>query len=229
MPREMKVQGGKILLWRLGDLNYSEQRHDAAPRGEFHGLWAFPWPYFDLFFAYHKFEVALPKRFKTSYGNVPLHDRERWLRVHEEDGVERPLTALEMKEVEEWLAVHDNSDCYERLPAPFTIVPEFWVERDHWMATTGKRIVPLRKFYYSGTLYSRLGNLSHDDSWTRMGAMEFVREVKRCRGVAQAGRMRTGCTTPGQEYSFTKANNIYSVDHLEVFLPRGKGEITGKP
>lgn len=57
------VRSGAILMCRRGPVKMVVQaRGFAAERApEPRGLWAFPWPYYDEFFAHHKWDEVLPK------------------------------------------------------------------------------------------------------------------------------------------------------------------------
>lgn len=63
----ISVRGGRILLVRRGDLNPKDQTvgryANRAP--ERRGIWAFPHPYFDDFFAHHKWDEVVPKHLRT--------------------------------------------------------------------------------------------------------------------------------------------------------------------
>lgn len=60
VPVMIRTQGNKVLFNRLGGLNsYPQETMKRAPLS--HGTWAFPWPAFEMFFAYHQYEHAMPK------------------------------------------------------------------------------------------------------------------------------------------------------------------------
>lgn len=54
------TRGGKVLLSRVGPLQATRQGWDRAPASR--GMWAFPWPAFDWWFASHRRTELLPKR-----------------------------------------------------------------------------------------------------------------------------------------------------------------------
>ena len=58
------VRDGAILLTRRGNLNFADQVKRPSPHTapEKRGLWAFPYPYFDDFYAWHKWDEVLPAR-----------------------------------------------------------------------------------------------------------------------------------------------------------------------
>jgi hypothetical protein len=64
MPSKLQVRVGRVLFQRLGTLKPHRQgRWKRAPGRE--GLWAFPWPYFSMFFAGHQYEAICPRRFRV--------------------------------------------------------------------------------------------------------------------------------------------------------------------
>lgn len=87
-------------LQRLGALNAVRQRRGSRAPAR-HGVWAFPWPFFDMYYAAHKFETAMPKALRQDRGFDDLvtlpedrrpqtseewsaywEARERWVREH---------------------------------------------------------------------------------------------------------------------------------------------------
>lgn len=239
MPREMQVKGGKILLWRIGNLEYGKQARWAhnAPVGETRGMWAFPWPYFDIFFASHKYEDVSPKRYRTMANGAYPASLE-WYRRIGENGEELPLLPGDLEKLKEWqnspLIEGEFGKRMQPIPDEFTYAYNFWENSEKWMNTTGKRLLPIKKFWYEGELYSHLeprrNNNSPIDSgsgiseWHRMGTQDFANAVKRVRGIAMAAH---SASYPTGEFKFTKYNRAFSCDHLEVFLPQGAGRISG--
>lgn len=78
MADRFQYRDGKLLMQRIGSLTPVRQRNlerlgDPSsvqsrrnPRApENRGLWAFPFPFFDSFFAAHHYEMALPKRLQA--------------------------------------------------------------------------------------------------------------------------------------------------------------------
>lgn len=58
------VRAGAILMCRRGPVKMVGQSGTwvAARAPESRGLWAFPWPYYDEYFAHHKWDEVLPKQ-----------------------------------------------------------------------------------------------------------------------------------------------------------------------
>lgn len=59
----LQIKGNAILMNRVGPINAQKQTHtghQAAPTKR--GMWAFPYPYFEWFFASHVLNKGLPKR-----------------------------------------------------------------------------------------------------------------------------------------------------------------------
>lgn len=68
-------QDDKLLCWRLGPMNAQKQKHyhndipSLAGAGTHkppvsRGIWAFPYPHYDLFFCWHQWEKHLPKKYQ---------------------------------------------------------------------------------------------------------------------------------------------------------------------
>jgi hypothetical protein len=71
MQNVFKVQKGKMLFWRLGGINSVKQSHFGKSGNQpptSRGIWCFPYPFHDLFFVFHKWEEALPKRYRRTIG-----------------------------------------------------------------------------------------------------------------------------------------------------------------
>jgi hypothetical protein len=62
---------GKLLFWRLGNVNSVKQTHWHTEHHQppvKRGIWAFPYPYYDLFFCYHQYTKRLPKIYRKVDG-----------------------------------------------------------------------------------------------------------------------------------------------------------------
>jgi hypothetical protein len=69
MKREIfTIAGGKMLYWRLGNMNSNKQTHWGIPMCRQpptkRGIWCFPYPHYDLFFCWHQWEQHLPRKFR---------------------------------------------------------------------------------------------------------------------------------------------------------------------
>lgn len=195
-----------MLFQRLGTLQPVKQGHwQSAPARE--GLWAFPWPYFSMFFAAHQLGPHKPRRFKR--GSVGPVDRCWW--TH--DGKPAPRTPSEpelaadsagrWQIVDEWDSAKWLDD-YER-----------WYDKDY------KRVMKIRRFWYAGDVYTHLDEKGHDlglRDWRIVDATEFVLRasryiVRECRWHETRRPMRI-CK--------------YHKESLEVFLPV-RGSFGGTP
>ncbi len=79
MTREMIVRNGYMKFWRLGPIEFGEQsRWGRAPKSR--GMWAFPYPFYDVFFTYHKYLDLLPKRLKDEK-DVTYEEQEQWIKT----------------------------------------------------------------------------------------------------------------------------------------------------
>lgn len=227
MAQELRTKGGAVMLWRLGPLKYGEQsRWSRAP--EPNGMWAFPWPYYDSFFTYHQYKDRLPKTLKD-YPNSSFPADKTWYEVVERYEYVRDIEPTDS-------LVWPEPDEYGRIGHPEAIdgkgnLIEVQVKEGRydaqtaWIDTVGKRILPLRKFWYSGDLYSHIdrngeignaGTFMGETEWYRMDAMDLVKAIRKCRGNRYIERGKEGGLHHWKS----------SVDHLEIFLPRGGGRVS---
>ena len=188
-----------MLLQRLGPLRMGEQsRWDRAPKPR--GLWAFPWPMFEMFFAYHQYANVAPIRLRTSEG-LPTHHSAYVAR----DGSPAPrnLTVEELRESPDY-RTRDG----------------FWDEVDQWVRTVGRQVVRRHQFWFGGELYAHLtprGEILGLDQWHLMPATTFAAAVRR--SGADLVTYRAGdqvLRRPGV------------ADHLEVFIAAGAGQLAGR-
>jgi hypothetical protein len=131
-------------------------------------MWAFPYPYYEPFFTYHRYRDIMPKRLRDE-----------------------------------------------------NLTEANWEEQERWINTVGKKVLPLREFLYRGdvfTHYTPTGVIDDLDSWHRMSTTMLARQIRRTTGEVFFER-----TGDGNHLSRWKA----SQDHLEVFIPRGAGELRG--
>jgi hypothetical protein len=174
-----KVQKGELLFQRLGYLNAVKQsRGDYGQRApEPRGIWAFPWPAGDIaFFAGHKWEEVLPKKLQHAAFAV--------LAKAYEDA-----RAKESRDLEET----------ERIGAE---MERFHDEKERWIKDVGPKVMPIRRFYYGGALYSRM-NLQGQ-------TLSYAVESKERWMKMTVGQYIAACR---------KTPLGYSTDHLEVFIP----------
>lgn len=170
-----RTRRGELLFQRLGYLNAVKQsRGEYGNRApEARGVWAFPWPAGDIgFFAGHKWEEVLPKKLQRA----SLLSLSEAYEAARDDLVERERVGVEMERF------HD--------------------EKERWIKEVGAKVMPIRRFYYGGSLYSRMDlqgqALSYEveskERWTRMTVTQYIAACRK--------------TPLG-----------YSTDHLEVFIP----------
>lgn len=159
MPSKIRHRTGKILLQRLGTLKPVRQGYwKRAPATE--GLWAFPWPYFSMFFAAHQYRDITPRRYV---------DR-------------RPPEA-----------------------------PNLADEYLHWRREVAPRVLPIRKFWYCGELFTHVNRKGHDlglGAWERVDAREFA---------SRAARFLTRGSYWRDSGTWHRVN-CFDVEALEVFI-----------
>lgn len=209
MAKELRTRKGAILLWRLGNLEFGDQaRWSRAPESK--GMWAFPWPYWEWFLTHHQLRDLLPKRLQT----MERRSFPRDLRWYSYPDGSRP-TSVELDE-HGWLADDE-----------LEVNPDFYREQEAWIETVGKRIHPIRKFWYDGDLYSHIdkrGGIGNpgtmglgETDWFRMHSSEVAVAIRRARGDRYVERRSD------KGLAVMKASN----DHLELFIPARAGRITG--
>jgi GNAT superfamily N-acetyltransferase len=62
---DFRFKKGALLMQRLGPINAQKQRIIIRKPPVNRGMWAFPYPAFDMFFAHHKIEPMLPADLRT--------------------------------------------------------------------------------------------------------------------------------------------------------------------
>lgn len=83
---DIEMRQGFLKFHRAGNLTFIDQSHfPHAPAKK--GLWAFPYPFFDKFFVYHKYDDFMPKRLKTrNLSAIQMseiaEEREEWIKKH---------------------------------------------------------------------------------------------------------------------------------------------------
>lgn len=200
------LRNGFLKLTRLGPPKIVKQvKNDRAP--ENHGLWAFPWPYFDLFFAYHRYTLLLPKHLQGYYPSSP----EFFRRLDNDE----PIESLE--------GFSKDEDGYYDDLYPSS---EWGELREKWITNVGMKIEKRRSFWYSGPIYTHirankeidyggfLGAIAGtENEWNLTDTSDLYRRILRVSGEVSREK--------GQTYR-------NSHDHLEVFVPRS-GMIRSSP
>lgn len=226
MTQRFELRKGFLKLQRLGPVKFAEQSRWVARAPESIGMWAFPSPHFDIFFAYHKYTDLAPKELR---GRQPKNAK--WYTKDYRGDI--PLEAIEFHEVDHYGEKLERAfyrdEQGELVEAD---VRAAWHEaKDNWVKNVGEKILPLREFWYSGELYTHFladgavgsAPMSSKDpgaEWSLMSTHKFASLLKK------PGNVRGG---DGQFDGDGKPSSMrYSSDHLEVFIPRGKGLIRDK-
>ncbi len=223
--QRIEVRKGYIKLLRLGPIKHGEQSRwgDRAPERQ--GLWAFPYPFFDEFYAYHRWSDLLPKELRERYPKDPTW----WRRFKADD--EPPYEGDHVRP-----SAYDHEGDYpvesfeaitwdEYGPENHYVISERFEAATEWIEKVGRKILPVRTFWYRGDVYTRLNpsggvmsfSMTADDSpsqWSIMDAGKFAelatKSLKTFVGYGGDGKPRY---------------IDYSADHLELFIPRGRGDI----
>ena len=213
---KLVTRKGAVLFHRLGPLDFGEQsRWSRAPEKK--GMWAFPYPLYDTFFTWHKYEDALPKHLKQHrYSHLPIDPK--WC-YSEDKTVTTPITREFLANLEAEATPQDGSTSSfgNSLDWPewLYVREEFHEERSKWINNVGRKIVPIHKFWYSGDLYTHFTPTGNEvvSEWHKMDTSMFVKNY-----------VRTGGTVWNWQGKLYRS----SVDHLEVFIPPGVGQISGR-
>lgn len=161
------LRDGKLCFQRIGNLNMVKQRYlmfgrpgnrnadlpKRNPRApERYGIWAFPYPLLDRYFAGQQYEAALPKRFKRDAFDTLYEQLEQM----EERG---EITQSELRKRIDGL--HNDKDAWLRTPhAAAHLRPKtFWVE---------------------GQIYTHLKSSTNPQGgeWRAMGVGEFAQQAR---------------------------------------------------
>lgn len=225
MAQKYEFRKGFLKLQRLGPVKFTEQSRWAARAPESKGLWAFPFPHFDLFYAYHKYTDLAPKHLRGRWPSDPkYYDREDEL-----DYIPR----VEFRE-------STSSVFRDRKEAGFTDEQGNWVplylsgrfyeEQDAWVKNVGEKILPLRTFWYSGDLYTHFNHDGTVGNWT-MGSGESGNEWSLMSSEKLANLLRrpgSVIAADGHRPDGKPATYRFSADHLELFIPPRRGVIRDK-
>ena len=143
-----------MLLWRLGQLTYGEQSAwDRAPLRK--GMWAFPWPYYDPNFTEHQYNYYMPKSLKVTVWGDPV-DPQAYIYPDGSKPTGAALARL-LRDLEEY-GYPEAEDLRTR--------DGFTADRNAWIEAVGKKVLPLRKFWYEGELLTHIPkNGTDSDGW----------------------------------------------------------------
>lgn len=231
MAQKFEIYKGFMKFQRLGPVKFGEQSRWSIRAPESNGLWAFPFPHFDLFYAYHRYMDLLPKDLQGIYPKNP-----KWWRRELSKG-EPPYTGsyeIPSKYPDEgsYPVISMNEIVFDEngLPENGYTISEFFEAQEKWIETVGKKIMPLREFWYRGELYTHfnrdgsVGNWSmrsdeDDNDWTLTSTDDLAKYMTKPGGVSYF---------MSHDGSGKPRSASYSKDHLEVFIPRGQGKIVTK-
>lgn len=227
MAQKHEFKRGFMKMQRLGPIKFTEQSRWKTRAPESNGLWAFPFPHFDLFYAYHKYKDLAPKDFRDRNPKNP-----KWYLTAADD---KPITGeLEFREAEESLFkstsmipgfIDENGEWQKAY-----LSGAYYEAQEAWIESVGRKILPLRTFWYSGLLYThfnRDGSVGawtmnadgEGNDWTLMHTSDLERIMRRPGSVVAA---------EGHRPDGKPATYRFSKDHLEVFIAPGRGVIRDK-
>lgn len=229
MAQRHEFKRGFMKMQRLGPIKFTEQSRWKTRAPESNGLWAFPFPHFDLFYAYHKYKDLAPKDFRER-----LPQNVKWYLSEAND---ESIPNLHFREVEETGIfkgsaprkvpgfMDENGEWQEAY-----LSGAYYEAQEAWIESVGRKILPLRTFWYSGLLYThfnRDGSVGswtmnadgEDNDWTLMHTSDLERIMRRPGSVVAAD---------GHRADGKPATYRFSKDHLEVFIAPGRGLIRDK-
>lgn len=207
MVRQLEYRKGFLKFQRLGPIEFGKQdRWENAPESK--GLWAFPYPHFDLFFAYHKYVDAAPKIFRDRFSSNPT------LYINEGGA---PVFEIEWREEDGNPIAYGRDSAGNWSEVFFT--DEYHAAKEAWVKKVGPKAVAMREFWYNGLLYTRIDSKKHTDNWRLISTGELARLLK---------KPDTLKTFYKYDASGKPQFIPYSKDHLEVFIPQGKGIMRDK-
>ena len=227
MAQKHQIKKGFLKLQRLGPVKFAEQSRWSVRAPETMGMWAFPYPYFDSFFAYHKYIDLAPKDFRDD--STPKDPK--WYNTGGNDYAS--IDSIEFVEVESYgektMEAHYRDE--EGNLKPAQLDNSFYHAKEEWIKKIGKKVLPLREFWYSGEIYTHfnqdgsVGSCGMDSTdpetgWTLMSTTNLAKLLSKNESVVGFDGHYDGA---GKPLTFN-----YSKDHLEIFIPRGKGVIRDK-
>jgi len=204
-----QIRGGRMLMQRIGGLNPVRQRNGGplfketrptlrrknarAPEG--YGLWAFPYPLFDPYFASFQVRLAQPKRLQA---------------------LEVAVQGAHELEKDEREAIYDAwNEEYERWSeAPAT--KERMRVRKFWVSGT--------LYTHLGATGDAEWSEMSVTEFARVLRKQYARDLAQAKRPWFPGDKSTTSTidrAPGHNHRAHRGPWPLSVDHLEVFLGRG--------
>lgn len=226
--RKFEFRKGFLRFQRLGPVKFAEQSRWAIRAPESFGMWAFPFPYFDEFYAHHRWSDIAPKNFRERYPNSAEWFVKNYDSLEEVDEVifqevESPFVAGR-KERRAFFR-NDFGELEEAC-----VKSEWYDEKEAWIERVGKKVLPIREFWYSGELYTHFKGdgsvgrtpMSSSDpgvEWTLMSTEKLAKLLSKPGNVLE---------NRGYFHDGKPARLHYTSDHLEVFIPRGKGVLSDR-
>lgn len=136
-----KLKRGKMLFSRFGPMSgqVQENRH-RRPTPTRKGIWVFPYPFFEMFYAYHQINRFLPKTVRGESGAAILGlptDIKDFSNMND-DG-----TPVKILTPEEELALEKEAEAY-------------WAEKNKIEEEYLERFAKVKKIWWGGEIYSRL-------------------------------------------------------------------------
>ena len=156
-------------------------------------------------------------------GAIEFGEQSRWHRAPRSRG----LWAFPYPFYDGFFTNHRYRDLF-----PKSLREATWEEQDEWINNIGKKVLPLREFWYQGDVFTHFlpngeigasatfGRDDVDDDWSVMDVTRMTKFI-----------VSSGATTAFERYGENNeklARFNTTVDHLEVFIAPGMGKIRDK-
>jgi hypothetical protein len=196
-----KMRQGKMLFSRFGPMSgqvQEKRERRATPTRK--GIWVFPYPLFDMFFAHHQINRFLPKnaRNESAASILDLPTDIKDFSNMDDDG--NPIKILTP---EEDAALEKEAEAY-------------WEEKEKIQKEYWDKFMKVRKIWWGGEVYSRLqpdklATPVNDWYWYKK-PIDFLKVAKK--------NLKSGEAKVMANQGVGKENLFHlSVDHFECFLP----------
>lgn len=199
-----KIRNGKMLFSRCGPMSGQIQKNrKKRVTPERKGIWAFPYPLFEMFYAYHQLNRYLPKKFRSRDSKIlGLPSDMPDFSNMDDDG--NPIKILTP---EEELLVEAQAE-------------EYWDKKQKIEKEYKKKFLKIKKIWHGGTIYSRIppnNQIYSEDNWYMYKNPSAFIKIAKKNSISKLGNnyiTKVGFSGVGKEnYWFG------SCDYFECFLP----------
>jgi len=207
-----RVKGGKMLFNRIGPMSGQVQKNRKERTTPVRkGIWVFPYPFFDMFFAYHQINRFLPKKHRSDSGNkilgIPAGERPDFTNLDDDGNEIRKLT------VEEELELDKKAE-------------EYWEAQEKIEKEYKKKFLKIKTIWWGGEIYSRIppkSGMASEEWYLYTCPKEFLKAARKSiinkfDYIDSDGKKQVLVASAAGFTGIDKGIRM-SVDHLECFLP----------